>query len=114
MFTFLDLLVVVFMALAAASVLSVGLMFLLRNEKAKRICLYITVALGLYTAYVGFSIGLTGWFVGQIGAAVLTVLLGIASVVLERMSKKDPKWFKMARILAVATLVIGFANAFLF
>lgn len=114
MFTFLDLLVVVFMALAACSVLSLGLMFLLRNEKAKKVCFYVVVALGLYTAYIGFYIGLGGMFTGQVIFSALTLLMAVASVVLERMSKKDPKWFKIARILAMVMLVIGFSNALLF
>ena len=46
MFTSLDLLVVVFMALAAVTLLSLCLMFLIRNNTARKVFFYITSALG--------------------------------------------------------------------
>ena len=61
MFTSLDLLVVVSMGIIAATFLSLMLMFLLKNQKAKRVFFYIVVALGVYVSTIGFRIGITGF-----------------------------------------------------
>lgn len=110
MFTFLDLLIVVSMALIAASLLAVAVMFLVKNEKVRRICLWITAALGVYIGYVGVRINWMGFDVQAI-AAVLLALVGIAAVVLERVKKDDQTMFLTARIMAAAALVGGVINA---
>ena len=56
MVTFLDLLVVVVMVLCAVSLVAMALMFLVKNKKVKRICLYLVAALGIYMGYVGYEI----------------------------------------------------------
>ena len=114
MFTFLDLLVVVAMALAVASLLALALMFLLRNKTARRVCFYVTSALSLYLTSVGLRIGIGGLFTGQIAVAVMTALLGIGAVVLERVGRKSPKLFLLARIACATTTLIAFCNAFFF
>lgn len=112
MFTFLDLLIVVVMALAAASVLSLALMFLIKNKTAQRVFFYVTAALGVYIGTVGFRINWLG-FAFQAGLAILMALLCVAALVLERVKKNDEKIFLFSRIMASAGLVIGVANAFL-
>ena len=113
MFTSLDLLIIVFMVLAAAALLSLCLMFLIRNKPARIVFFYIASALGLYVSCVGFRIGVGGLFSFQIAIGVLTALMCIGAFVLERISKGNDKMFLAARILSVAALVIGFFNAML-
>ena len=54
--TFLDLLVIVSEGLVVAGVLTLTAMFVLKGEKARRVCLYIAAGLGLYMGYVGYRI----------------------------------------------------------
>jgi hypothetical protein len=112
MFTSLDLLIIVSMALIAASFLSVVLMFLIRNIKVQRVCFWITAALGVYIGYVGIRIT---WmdFDGQAILAAAMALVSIGAFALERVRKGNDKMFLYARIAAAAALIIGTANALL-
>lgn len=108
--TFLDLLIVVAMVLLAASLVSVALMFLVKNKTVKRVCLWIVAALGIYMGYVGLRImGTT--FMGQALLALLMALVAIGAVVLERLSKNHPKLFLTAQIASAVALFVGMANA---
>ncbi len=111
MITFLDLLVVVFMALAAASLLAVCLMFLVRNIKVKKVCFYIVVALGLYACTISFRI-FWPFFPMQLALGIVLGAMSIAALVIERLSKGDKKKFTIARIMAAVSLVVGIINAF--
>ena len=113
MFTFLDLLVVVVMALAAVSLLAVALMFLLRNRTARRVCFWIVAALAVYLGYVGFRINWPG-FGFQFVLAALLALAAVGAVVLERLRKDDSAAFLAARIVASVALAAGMLNAFVF
>lgn len=108
----LDLLVIVVMALAAVSLLAVALMFVLKNEKAKRVCLWLVSGLGVYLAYVGCRINWPG-FVPQVVLAVLMGLAAIGAVVLERKCRENPKMQRIAHILSAAALFAGMFNAFM-
>ena len=112
MVTFLDLLVVVVMVLCAVSLVAMALMFLVKNKKVKRICLYLVAALGVYMGYVSFRIM---WVnsLAQTGLAVALALAAIGAVVLERLSKGSEKKFLLSQILASASLVLGMFNAFM-
>lgn len=112
MLTFLDLLIVVVMALAAASMLALALMFLLKNKTAQRVCMYITAALGVYIGTVGFRIN---WldFAFQAILAIALAVVCIGAVVLERLKKNDDKIFLITRLMTAGALVLGMANAFL-
>jgi len=109
--TFLDLLIVVVLALLAVSLVSIALMFLVKNKTVKRICLYITAVLGVYMGYVGIRILWPG-FAGQVAVAVLAALTSIGAVVLERLSRDSKKRFLIAQIMASAALLVGMCNAF--
>ena len=111
MFTFLDLLIVVVLALAAAGMLAMALMFLIKNKLVQRVCLYVVIALGVYIGTVGFRINWLGFEV-QAGLAILMALVGIGALVLERVKKNDEKMFLLSRIMAAGALVVGMANAF--
>ncbi len=111
MYTALDLLIIVVMALAATSLLAVALMFLIKNEKVRRICFWIVAALAVYMGYVGFRIHFPGFMPQMILAGVLA-LTAVGAVVLERVSKDNEKKFLFARILASVALMAGMFNAF--
>ena len=112
MVTFLDLLVVVVMVLCAVSLVAMALMFLVKNKKVKRVCLYLVAVLGVYMGYVGFRIM---WVnsLAQTGLAVALALAAIGAVVLERLSKGCEKKFLLSQILVSGSLVIGMFNAFM-
>lgn len=112
MITFLDLLVIVSMALIAASLLALVLMFLVRNHTVRRVCFYITVALSLYIGYVGIRINWPDFF-GQAVLAAVLALISVAALVLERVRKNDDKIFLYSRIAAAAALALGVVNALL-
>ena len=112
MVTFLDLLVVVVMVLCAVSLVAMALMFLVKNKKIKRICLYLVAALGVYMGYVGCRILWPG-FLPQVILAIALALAAIGAVVLERLSKESEKRFLLSQVLASGSLVIGMFNAFM-
>ena len=112
MFTFLDLLIIVSMVQIAVSLLSLALMFLIRNKKIQHVCFYITVALSLYIGYVGIRINWPDFF-GQAVLGAGLALVGIGSLALERFGKNDDRMFLCARIAASAALIIGIVNALL-
>ena len=113
MFTSLDLLIIVFIALAAVTLLSLCLMFLIRNKSARKVFFYIALALGLYVSWIGFRIGIGGLFPIQIVIGILTALMCVGAFVLERVSKGNNKMFLIARIISAASLVLGLFNAIL-
>ena len=113
MFTSLDLLIIVFMALAAVTLLSLCLMFFIRNKTAKKVFFCISSVIGLYLSWVGFRIGIGGLFPIQIAVGVLTALMCIGALVLERVGKGNDKIFLIARSVSAAALAIGFFNAIL-
>ena len=112
MFTSLDLLVIVFMALAAVALLSLSLMFLIKNIRAQRACFYVATALALYVSYVSIRIGL-GLFPMQVALGIVAALAAAVAFVLERSSKGNPGSFLIARILSAAALVLALFNAIL-
>lgn len=112
MITFLDLLIIVSMVLMAASMLSVVLMFLIRNKTVQHVCFYIAAALSLYIGYVGIRINWPGFFSQAVLAAALA-LVSVAALVLVLLKKNDDRMFLYARIAAAAALVIGIVNALL-
>ena len=113
MLTSLDWLIIVFMGLAASTLLSLCLMFLLRNKIAKRVCFYVTTALGIYVSTIGLAIGFSGVFLGMIVSGLFTILMCVGAFVLERVGRKNDKLFLVSRIISAAALIFAMANAFL-
>ena len=109
----LDLLIIVFMTLAAGTLLSLSLMFLLRNQTAKRVFFYVTSAIGLYVSAIGLRIGIGGWFPMQIAVGGLTALTCIGAIALDLIGKNKAKHARIARLLSAAALVIALINAIL-
>lgn len=112
MYTFLDLLIVVVLALSAVSLIAMVLMFLTKNSKIRRLCLYLVSALGVYTGYVGLQI-MSLNSTGRSLLAIAVALVSIGAVVLERLSKGNETRFLRARLLASAALITGILNAFM-
>ena len=112
MITFLDLLVIVGLVLIASSMLSVVLMFLIRNRIVRRVCFYVTVALSIYIGYVGVRIN---WldFAGQAFLAVVFVLVSLSAFGISFVRWHGEKFFLAARIASAAALVLGVVNALL-
>lgn len=111
MYTALDLLIIVVMALAAASLLALALMFLIKHAKVRRVCFWIVALLAVYVGYVGIRIHFPGFMLQMLLAGGLA-LTAVGAVVLERLSKDSEKKFLLARILASVALVAGMFNAF--
>ena len=112
MTTFLDLLIVVVLALFAVSLVATVLMFLVKNRTVKRVCLYLVAALGIYMGYVGLRI----MWVNSLAQSLLAVLMALTAVsalVLERRSKGSVRKLLIAEIMASAALFVGMFNAFL-
>lgn len=112
MFTYLDLLIVVALSLIAFGLVSLALMFLLRNQTAKRVCFYLASALAIYLGYVGMRINWPG-FTNQVVLGAVMALVGIGALVLTFLRKGDAKVFRTAQIMTAASVVVGIANAFL-
>lgn len=111
MLTSLDWLVIIFMGLAALTLLSLCLMFLLKNKIARRVCLYIVAVLGLFVSAIALLIGHSGGFVTQMFFGVLTALMSLGSIVLSLIGKNNEKYQKIDRVLAAVSLIVGFINA---
>ena len=103
MLTSLDWLIIVFMAFTAFALLSLCLMFFLKNTVARRVCLYVSSAFAVYVSTVAFRIGS--------GASCITALLAVAAVVVERVFKNKPKTLLIARIMSASAMVLALINA---
>ena len=113
MLTSLDWLIIVFMGLAALALFSLSLMFLIKNQKVKKVFFYIVAVLGIYLSSIAIRIGLGGMFTTQITVGFLTALAGVGAVITQIVCKDNKKGFLIAQMIATASLVIGFINAFL-
>ena len=113
MTTFLDLLVVVAWGLVAAGVLVLAVLFLVKNDRVRRACLYIAAGLGMYLGYVGFRVNAMSDGIGGLLALVLA-LVGLGAVVLDRFLSQEASFRKFIPQLAAAVSVLGgLANAFI-
>ena len=109
----LELLIIVAMVLIAASLLALCLMFLVRNQRIKKVSFYIVAALGIYMGYIGFRIG-SFLFLGQTVMGIVVAAAGAAAIALAVVGKNNERMVKIAQLVAVAALLVGFINAFLF
>ena len=109
----LDLLVIVFMILVAASLLALCLMFLVRNPRIKKVCLYVVSALSIYTGYIGVHIG-NSLFPVQTAVGVIVAAVSIAAIVLAATAKDNQKNFRIAQFIATGAWLVGISNTFFF
>lgn len=112
MLTSLDWLVVLFMGLAFTAMLSLAIMFLIKNRIARYVSMGLVLATAAAAAFFGFMVGITGFFLFQIGVALSAAALIVTAIVLTIRKAKDPKVFLAARITASAALVLGMMSAF--
>ena len=112
MITFLDLIVIIALVLLGGSIIATLLMFLLKNKKAKKIFLYISLVLALYLASIGLRIGFSGYFEFQMFLSSIVILLVVGSIVLDVLSKKNEKFPLISRVVALIAVVFGFLSAF--
>ena len=106
----LDLLIIVFLAIAVIGLLSLALLFLSKKPIVRRISTFVLAGLSLFLAYGGIYIGITG-FPFQVAVAVIAGIAAIVSVVLE-LAGKSKKSDIFARIFSAAGLVLGMTAAF--
>lgn len=106
----LDLLIIVFLAVAVTGLLALCLLFLSRKPLVRRISTFALAGLSLFLAYGGLYIGLTGFPV-QAAVAVIAAIAAVSSVVLE-LAGKNEKSGKLSRIFSAAGVVLGLAAAF--
>ena len=112
MITFLDLMVIIALVLLGGSIVAALLMFLLKNKKAKKVFLYISLVLALYLASIGLRIGFLGYFESQMFLSFIVILLVVGSIVLDVLSKKNEKFPLISRVVALIAVVFGFLSAF--
>lgn len=112
MLTSLDLLILVFIGFAFAVLVSVCLMFLIKNRIVRRVCLYISIVIGIIMAFLGYMIS-SGMFPMQTATAMMTALASVGALVFDIVGRKNDKLFLVARIIAAASVAVGFINAFL-
>lgn len=103
----LDLLIIVFIAMAAIALIGLVLQFVSKKPLVQKIGFYSTAALGAILSFCNFeSTPHTGLYDGQIFAGFAFGALAIAAVIFQFV-KKDEKSFKIARLLAVAAALGG-------
>lgn len=110
MFNSLDLLVIVSMALIASALLSLALMFLVKHPTVRKVSFYVAAALGVYVGTVGLRI-LSVEFPLQFALAAALLLLSIAALVVERLSRGSEKRFLVARVMVTVSVIVGLMNA---
>lgn len=109
MFTSLDLLIIVVMLLGVLAIISLVMMFLLKNKKAQKGFFYAGIALSSYLAYVGIRMGITGLTL-QLVLGILGLLIVFGSILMLILSKNNNKLFLVARIMATVALTFGMFN----
>lgn len=110
----LDLLVIVFMIMASLALLSLLLMWLIKNKTVRRISVCVASALTLYSSFVGV-VCLGSYFFEQ---AVIGLIVGIASIgalvlTFVGAKKQNEEMEMIARIASSIALVAGLINLLL-
>ena len=108
----LDWLVVIFLIVGVTGLLSLGLMFLAKNETIKKISFYVLVVLGMTVSWMNAKMTPSS-YPGELALGWGLGALSMAALLLEVCSKSEKKT-KIARILTAISVVLGIANAFIF
>lgn len=74
-------------------VLSLALMFLIRNKVVRYVAMGVALSAAAAAAFFGIMVGVTGAFLGQLAVALLAVALIVASVVLGILGESVPSCF---------------------
>ena len=108
----LDLLVIVFMATSAASLLGVCLMFLSKRPAIKNVCLYFLGLQGMLVSWMNAKMTPPIGYEGELILGWGLGAMAIAALLLQVCGKSE-KHRKLARILAAVSVVLGMVNTFL-
>ena len=108
----LDMLVIVFMVMSAASLLAVCLLFLMKKEWMKKICFYFLTLQGMLVSWMN-AMMTPASFPGELALGWGLGAVSVAALLMELCSKSE-KTTRIARILAAVSVVLGMGNAFLF
>lgn len=108
----LDALVIVFIAMAVLSILSVALQFIVKNKTLQKGSFYFAAILGVLLAV--FEV-LSTPPLGFAGEIYLGIALGAlaATAVIFQLVKKDERSFQIAKIFATVSVVGGMIGTFL-
>ena len=107
----LDLLIIVFMAMTAISLLAICLMFLVKHPTVKKVSFFFLAIFGMLVAVLNHLMTpftfpgelAIGWGLGGLSVAALLMTL----------LSKNEKLHKIAPILVVVSVVFGMLNAFM-
>ena len=109
----LDALIIVFIAMAVLSIISVALQFIVKNKKFQKASFYFASILGaLLSIFKYLSTPLTGLYTGQIVLGFALGALAIAAIILQ-LVKKDDKSFQLAKVLTAVSVIGGMIGTFL-
>ncbi|WP_211745618.1 hypothetical protein [Paenibacillus sp. Marseille-Q4541] len=104
----LGLLVIMFTIIAIISIVSIGLLFTVKNRKINNIIFAVTVIIGIVVSYMNFTALPTNYTTEQI-VAVIFGLLAVIALILKFMNKD-----RVAKILSAASVVLGVVQLFFF
>lgn len=111
MFTMLDLIVVVFLVVLAVGLLASSLMFLVRNPKIQRVCVYVVAVLSMYMGSVAIRMGM-GYYPVQTAFGIAGILLSMAVIAAVILYKDRKKVFLTVKVVSVLVLVMSVMAAF--
>lgn len=106
----LDLLIIVFIGLAVATIIGIALQFITKNKVIQKIGFYVSSVLATGLAFCNYE-STPLEYGSNIFAGFAFAALAIAAVVLQ-LVKKDDKALKLARILSVIALLGGMLVTF--
>lgn len=107
----LGALVVTFFAMSIISIISLVLLYLLKNEKVKKGLLYFLSVWGVIIAYCGV-LSTPPYMFSEILITLAIGGMAIGALLVQLLSKKENK-FKIARILVTVSVVAGMIDCFM-
>ena len=112
MFTNLDWLILAFMVISGVSLFALLLMFLIKNQKAKKIAFYFAAVIGMGVSWIN-ALCTPGFYMEEILLGWGFGAMSVIAVFLEILSKSEKK-SKIARILVLLSVLLGMWNAFIY
>ena len=108
----LGMLVITFFAMTVVSLVGLVLLYLLKNEKAKKVVFYLLTVWGMIVAYCNVISDPINW-TGAIVRGWVLGALSVAALLIQLCLKKEYK-FNLARILVTISVVLGMMDCFFF
>ena len=107
----LGALVITFFTFGIISIAALVLMYLLRNEKVKKIIFFFAVGWSVIITWCNVLI--SSFWPEEIMIALVIGALGIVALLYQILAKRENK-FLIARILVTISIVVGMIDCFLF